>query len=473
MGRSGVAIADAAVKQGAIVTVYDQHLSDDARAAAIVDRLHGLGASVVTGWHGHLENDFDILVTSPGFHRHHPSIMDAQRFGKEIISEIEFAYRISRAPIVAITGTNGKSTTTVLAWMLLNAARSDGGFTAAPFEDSVQSPLRLPAILCGNISGTGYPEATLTEAAAVALDNQVLVAEVSSFQLEWVSRFKPIAAAITNVTPDHGDRHPSFADYKQTKVRIFGAMGESDIAVFNESERSLKMEDILSSVPRGVGIRSFSLNFEGSGKCQPTTYRDGGILSYSGRLIEMSQLALGGEHNVTNSLMAWELACAALPPLTDAMADRMLTSLAQFRGLAHRMEFVGERNGVCVYNNSMCTNPQAVMTSVDSLTMRQHLLMGGNMKNVDYGALRAYLQQSSHRVYLFGNPSESQELAAVLGADWPVFSSLRSAFCNAIEFAGSGEAIVLSPGCRSSYPYADFRERGDDFRRMAKEWINE
>lgn len=457
MGRSGQAIARACVEHGAEATVYDETTAETPDRLAIVDHLQGLGAQVVAGWHGRLDPaDFDLLVASPGFRREHAAIRDALAGGREVISEVEFAYRIAKSPIVAITGTNGKSTTTVLTWLVLGGALGQG----------------RRAILCGNLSGSGYPELTLTEAALDGSPQDILVAEVSSYQLEWVRDFRPRAAAITNVTPDHLDRHPTFEDYLQTKLRIFARMGAGDVAVANESEPSLPIERLLAAMAPEVGLRTFVADgarhtYSKGQFSSPTTYRDGDHLVLGGRSVAISDLPLTAEHDLTNAMMAWELALAAAP---DGAFEPMLRGLLGFRGLENRMERLGERGGVLVVNNSMCTNPAAVVSSSRGLRMPQHLLMGGHTKNLDFTPVRDYLATSGHRAYLFGG-TETDPLDAQLGGAWPRFASLDEAFAAACASAKAGEAILLAPGCMSASPFPSFRERGAHFRALARAWF--
>ncbi len=463
MGRSGFTIANAAQKRGAIVTVYDEHAADTDDRMAAVEKLQGLGVNVVTGWHGRLKDEaFDLLVASPGFKREHPAIRDALSKNKEVISEVEFAYRISKAPIIAITGTNGKSTTTVMTWLILKGAEVD-------------------AVLCGNLSGSGYPELTLTEAADVSTENQVLVAEVSSYQLEWVKEFRPRVATITNVTPDHLDRHPDFEDYKNTKLRLFAKMGNGDVVVVNEHEPSLHTEDLERAVSKDVALRVFSSATEPSSHeewgaaTELSTRRQNGTLILNGKEVRLQDLPLIGDHNITNALQAWELATAFLAADSERRFVGMLRGLMEFKGLQNRMERLGEKNGVLLVNNSMCTNPRAVIVSSSSLPMRQHILMGGLTKNLDFSVVRDYLGHENHQVYLFGDEASSSEpeaLGTQLGKKWPEFPTLESAFQAATQAARPGEAILLAPGCLSAYPYANFRERGDAFRRIAKEWLD-
>lgn len=398
MGVSGLAAAEALTAKGACVTVLEQRPADSGVPVATLDRLQALGADLITGWSGRIDPDeFDLLVVSPGFPVDHPAIRDMT--SREVWGEIELAYRITEAPIIAITGTNGKSTTAVLTWQLLKAEGKD-------------------AVLCGNIAGSGYPEVPLTKAALESGPEAFLVAEVSSFQLETISTFRAVAAAITNISPDHLDRHGSLEEYAAAKRRIFENQEPGDLA--------------LDGPPSGFDL-------------------------------QVSQ-AIPGEHGRANAAIAWALANHVVK-----LGPKAEEALRTFSGLAHRLERIGERNGVSVVNNSMCTNPAALIASLEALGPRQHVLMGGKRKNFSFVDVGPALQAGEHRAYLMGD--EAEPLNAELGGEWPIFPGLKDAFAAAAEKAGSGEAIALSPGCASAAPYANFRERGDAFRAIAQEWL--
>ncbi len=442
MGVSGEAVARAVQVHGGVPTVFDQKPADTASIMPVIDRLQANGIEAIAGWHGHLDpNEFDCLVVSPGFPRAHPAIKDMA--GKPILSEVEFAGRIALAPILAITGTNGKSTTTVMLWSILKGAHQD-------------------AYLCGNIAGSGYPEMTLTEAAMTAGPESFLVAEISSYQLEFVSTFRPRVAAITNVTPDHMDRHPDFADYHATKMRIFDRIADEDRAVINLDEPSLSIEEIQRKVQENRKIITFSPSGNHIGNGQ--TRRDGENLILSGETVPIASLPLSGDHNLTNAMMAWEMAAAVVRPSIG-----MLEGLREFRGLANRMEPLGEFRGVTVINNSMCTNPAAVIASSKSVPGRQHLLMGGITKNLDFQPVGEYLSSTPHAVYLFG--PDPARLQSMLGREWPAFQSMESAWHAATQAAAPGDTILLAPGCASADPYVNFRERGDAFKEMVRSWM--
>lgn len=440
MGRSGIAIAHAAAKNEAYVCVYDEKSADTPERIADVEKLEAAGIEVVTGWHGRLNSEtLDILVASPGFRRDHPAIRDALGTKCEVISEVEFAYRIAKAPILAITGTNGKSTTTVMAWMCAKTFCSG-------------------ALLCGNISGSGYPELTLTEAATIAKEDDILVAEISSYQLEWVRDFKPKAATITNITPDHFDRHPHFVDYYDTKMRIFAAQDETDFAIVNRNEPSLPFDRLSEAVSRA----------------QIKPFPEDGIVSvdeshihFYGASLAKSEFQVIGEHNFVNSMQALRLS-ECFCPNPPQHAEAMLQALTKVAPLQHRMEKVGFKNGVTIVNNSMCTNPSAVVASAYAIRQPLILLMGGEMKGLDFAEAGEALRELGCRVVLFSE--FRRDLGASLKMDCPGFESMQEAFDFAVSEAKTGDCVMLAPGCASAFPYPNFRDRGDDFREFARRW---
>jgi UDP-N-acetylmuramoylalanine--D-glutamate ligase len=433
-GRSGVAVARAAKKLGAEPTVYDSKPADDPKLAGFADELRWAGIPFVGGFEGPLNpGTTDILVTSPGVDSRSEILQGAKEAGIEVIGEIEFAYRISKAPIVAITGTNGKSTTTLMTYLCLKA-------------------LEMEPVLCGNIYGSGFEEVPLTEAAANSREDQVLVAEISSFQLEWITSFRPKCAAITNITPDHLNRYDSFDDYAKTKLRIFENMGAGDCEIARSGDRAIGSTD---------GPRIIETQF------------DDHAIYIHGHAIPLSELPFSEPHNIQNAAMAGLLAyCIAEARGKDGgcAVNRIAQGLKGFHGLRHRMEYVGERNGIRIINNSMCTNPGAVIASSESILAPQHLLMGGITKGLDFTPVGQYLNGKPIRVYLFG--ADGSKIREQLKAEFPVLSTMGEAFEAAIAKARPGEVVMLSPGCASMDQFNDFRARGDEFKRIAKEWLD-
>lgn len=500
LGRSGLAIGKAALALGAHPHVYDEKPLEELPKRDAYEEAVSLGLPVTLGWDGSFldgEARPDVLVANPAVDKTHPKLLAALAAGVQVISEVEFAYRISKAPILAITGTNGKSTTTVMTYLALRACGID-------------------AVLCGNIFGSGYPELAMTDAALASTEDQILVAEISSFQLEWVHDFRPVAAGITNIWPDHLNRYASFEEYAQTKHRIFACQGEGDYAV-------VKANDPMVVPPGGSGLGYRPRGARrtanaGAANGLPTVLTFGATgeharveemdLQLLNQRIRLDSLPFSEPHNYVNAAMAGLLAYGALasiarkrpesaaaelireaertdsarrkaarsvydartvePPLL-ALPMGIVEGLRSFKGLAHRMEWLGEKGWVRVINNSMCTNPDAVIKSAMAVRDPAHLLIGGVNKGLDFGPLRHYLANHRHRAYLFG--SDAANLDAMLGGSHPTFRTLQEAFAAATEKAVPGEVIMLAPGCASTDQFRDFRERGDVFRDIAKEWL--
>lgn len=432
IGRSGVASAKALARLGWEPVVVDESKAPSAARDAAAGELAGLGVEHYLGWTGApMDLGAQRVVVSPGFDKRHPWLLAAVAAGLDVIGEVEVAYEVAEAPIVAITGTNGKSTTTVMAWLGIQGA----GKTAH---------------LCGNIYGSGYPERPLAEAALEADREDVLVAEISSFQLEWIRAFRPAVAAITNVSPDHLNRYASFAEYARTKLRLFEALGSAGWAIAPHDDPTLRP-------PAGT-------RFAGFGGTASDARTEAGDLVCGEWRRPLSGFDLGAPHNVLNAQVALLIGRALGLDL-----DRFADGLREFRGLAHRMQPAGEARGVRFVNNSMCTNPAAVLASTSGVDAEVlHVLVGGQNKGLDFSPLNEVLKTPGRRLYLFGR--EADAIGALLGGGLPVFGTLDEAFGAAVQAAASGDVVMLAPGCASTDQFADFRERGERFLDLAKEW---
>lgn len=450
LGRSGLAVAAAAQAAGHSPAVFDAKPADDPKVKPHAKQLKQHGIPFTPAFEGRFgKSDFDQLVTSPGVDMRSPILKEASRNGVEVIGEIEFAYRISKAPIIGITGTNGKSTTTVMTWQALKAAGQE-------------------AILCGNIYGSGLDEVPLTEAAMNSTPDQVLVAEISSFQLEWVHDFRPRCAGITNISPDHLNRYDNYEQYANTKRRLFDRMGEGDTIVANAGDTHTFPSNT-SLRDRGFGLPR--VHFYGAAGVDASF--DAGHLKVA--IAEpVSGLPFHEKHNLLNACHAALLALGYLETNREMSpgekVERVLAGLKHFRGLAHRMERLGHKGGIEVINNSMCTNPAAVIASSSGVPAPQHLLIGGMKKNYDFSPVGEYLTRTGHQAYLFGR--DALEINEELGGLYSVFSTMKQAFRAARDKAVPGEVIMLAPGCASMDQFADFVARGEEFKKMAKEWLD-
>ena len=435
LGRSGLAVAKAAIARGARVTVYDETPRDRLSKPKLVAEAESVGASVVLGQPFLVPANEDFIVVNPAIDHRHPAL---QAQPEKVIGEIEFAYRISKAPIVAITGTNGKSTTTAMTVIALRAAGVD-------------------AVLCGNIFGSGLSEMPLTDAADQSTPNQVLVAEVSSFQLEWVREFAPIAAAITTITPDHLDRYDSFAQYAATKERIFERAGvKVDARDFSSREEGW------SYVTDGPGALAFAI--------------ESVVPSPESLKLDPAEFKVIGVHNMENVRTAMMLTKAAVEwqftngfREPDQVPDACLEALKEFGGLSHRMQNLGVAGGVRFINNSMCTNPAAVVASIQSLgdSSALHVLIGGVNKDLPFAPLDEYLGSNPVRVYLFGR--DAQQIQKEISQRGAVYDTMKQAFDAAVHEAKEGDTVMLAPGCASMDQFRDFRHRGDVFTEYVRD----
>jgi UDP-N-acetylmuramoylalanine--D-glutamate ligase len=496
LGRSGLAVAKAVIQRGGNAIVLDQKPEAQLAKPELKAEAEAAGAIVMTGWDGStLPDGVTQLVVNPAVPMRHPLLAKAREAGIEVIGEIEFAYRVAKAPIVAITGSNGKSTTVVMTYLCLQACG-------------------IEARLCGNLYGSGYPETTLTEAALEAAAGEVLVAEVSSFQLETIVAFEPMVAGITKIAADHLDRYEGFAEYAETKNRIFENQTEADLAVVRAFDPEVRVPGHKTGQyqPRerrgipsvsDVGPRVLTFGANGThAQIDETTLH---ILDKS---IPIADLPFTEPHNVLNAAMAGLMAFAVIRAraerdpssvfaqiLARANASRklaprrqtagpapvnpefvlpaeILQGLKAFRGLSHRMELVGSRNGVRVINNSMCTNPDAVMNGLQAAKDPVHALIGGINKELnekDWQPLRTYLANRRHRVYLFGR--DAGPINQFLGGGYTDFGTMDKAFVAAAAAASAPDVIMLAPGCASSDQFRDFTDRGNVFKQIAKEWL--
>ncbi|HWA82487.1 MAG TPA: UDP-N-acetylmuramoyl-L-alanine--D-glutamate ligase [Fimbriimonadaceae bacterium] len=518
LGRSGLAIARACLALGAVPTVYDKARPEQMVKQDVLESARELGFGLHLGWEGRFDpGTLDWLVTNPGVDMRSPVLQQAKADGIEILSEVEFAYRIAKAPIVALTGTNGKSTTTAMTYLALRECGID-------------------AVLCGNIFGSGLPEVPLTEAALHSTPDQVLVAEISSFQLEWVSQFRPAVAGITNIAPDHLDRYDSFQQYADTKMRIFAAQGSGDYAVVRAYDPVVRLGASASPrrLRRGTAFQAVSASgfqpevqsLEGSethrleGDATIFTFGSQGehaqVLEEEIRILDKTiktdEMQVIGTHNYANAAMAGLMAYGALRWLASdshpggrasELAKRLLDeaeaasgrksprrvaqitnhkpqaplflplpialALRSFKGIEHRMEYLGSRNGVRIINNSMCTNPEAVVRSAQAVKGPNHLIMGGKDKDLPFAPVKNYLANGMHKAYLYGEAKEVLNIQ--LGGGFPTYNTLQEAFRAATEKARPGEVIMLAPGCASTDQFNDFRDRGNVFKKIAKEWL--
>lgn len=430
LARTGRECACFLASHGAGVWLSDRRSARELKEE--MEKLAGLALEYRLGGEDRRWLDgMDLVVPSPGVPATNPLLEEAVTRGIEVTSEVELAYRFLRSPLIAITGTNGKSTTTTLVGEILTAHGAKvfvGGNIGAP--------------LIGFIGG----------------DWEWGVVEISSFQLEWTRRFRPRIAVLLNVTEDHLDRHATFADYCRAKERIFQAQSEEDWAVVNRDDplvwamRQRLQSRVLSfgftEVPEGVFAAENELVWR---------------LGRHEERFPLGRVKIRGVHNLENMMAAIAVAKAAGVP-----APVIQQTLEHFAGLPHRLEFVREKDGVRYYNDSKGTNVGAVVKSLASFPAPVILIAGGVDKGGDYGALQAGIRQRVKRLILFG--AAKQTIAAALGhlSDTVLVADLPAAVRDALEHARPGDVVLLSPACSSFDMFRNYAERGDLFKSLVR-----
>jgi UDP-N-acetylmuramoylalanine--D-glutamate ligase len=438
LGKSGVASALFLKKHGAIVTVSDTKSGDELRNEIPVLLDHGI--AVESGGHG--ERTFrgqDLIVVSPGVPVNAAPLVQARSAGETVIGEIELAGRFLPGPIVAITGSNGKTTTTTLTGEIIAA---DG----------------FPVLVGGNI---GTPAISLAERAD---RGTVVVLEVSSFQLETINTFRPKIAVILNVTPDHLDRHGTFEAYADAKARIFDNQNGDDFAVLNADDPTCV------ALARRTKAQVFW--FSRQKELQSGTWvHDGNVMFRSStgqrEILQVSDIPLKGAHNLENVLAA---VCAS--SLVGCAPRQIRHAVMNFKAVEHRLEFVATVNGVDYYNDSKATNVDATIKALESFPANIHLILGGKDKGSDYSVLNDLLRQRVKRVYTIGAAAgkiESQIVSEKNGGPEIVHAeTLENAIRKAHSAAQAGDVVLLAPACASFDQFKSYEHRGKIFKEIVR-----
>jgi UDP-N-acetylmuramoylalanine--D-glutamate ligase len=438
--RSGQALARALARRGVALSVGDEK----PRSAFEEETVARLEADGVRFFFGETPSELlegaHWLAVSPGVPAGSPLVLEARKRGLTVLAEIEIAWRIAQAEAegqnrwVAITGTNGKSTTTAwIAEILRRAGR--------------------PVALAGNI---GVPlSAFLSERSP-----RDFVCEVSSFQLETIEQFHADVAVLTNITPDHLDRHEGFGDYVRAKKRVFENQDREDFAVLNDDD----------AASRPIVTRSRRVAFSRRHRCEGGAWIDSGSLvaevgGAARAVLSEKDLALAGAHNVENALAA--LAAAACLGTPDSS---IAAGLAHFKGLPHRTELIVERDGVAWIDDSKGTNVDATKKSLEGFPAgRVLLILGGRDKHGDFKALAPAVSRAARLVLTVGEAAASIEkaLSAVVAVESA--GTMDEAVRRAAALARPGDTVLLSPACASFDQYRNYEERGDHFARLARE----
>jgi UDP-N-acetylmuramoylalanine--D-glutamate ligase len=375
----------------------------------------------------------DLVVVSPGVPPRLPLIQAADRRGVPVISELEAAFHAASAPVVAVTGTNGKSTCVEMLGEIFRNAGAD-------------------VLVAGNVG------VALSEVAEDLSEDGVLVVEVSSFQLERTPEFRPKVAALLNVTQDHLDRHGDMGGYLESKIKIFANQRDDDVAILNADQPELV--SAMADLP-AARLMTFSLE----GPVESGVYLEGDEVRCRWEGVERplfarDSLSVPGPHNIANAMAAAAAALAMGVP-----ARRAAKGLQAFRGLEHRMERARVLEGVTFVNDSKATNPDSLRQALLSMPGDVFLIAGGRDKGMSFDELAPLVEEKAKGVFLIGEAAE-RLLEAWSEVGPVIVPSLEEAVSRAWEEAAEGDSVLLSPGCASFDMFDDFEDRGRKFKRI-------
>jgi UDP-N-acetylmuramoylalanine--D-glutamate ligase len=424
-GLSGAAAALLLKSEGAKVTVLDS--ADEKKLLrSTIDNLRGQGIEVISGSDADRDsNKYDLIVTSPGID---PASALGRNFWSrkiEMIGELELGWRSCNTPVIAVTGTNGKTTTTEMLAEMLNQCGQK-------------------TIACGNI---GKP---LSEVAREKIKYDVLTVEVSSFQLETIREFHPSIALWLNFAPDHLDRYRSVAEYRAAKLRLFENQTGDDVAIINANEQ----------LPE---LRARKITFSAYTNRADFRLSEGAILFENQPVLRMNQTKLRGSHNIENLM-----ATLAAGHARGLSFEQMVPPLNAYEPQPHRCEFVRQIGGVDYINDSKATNLDAVEKALQAQTKPVVLIAGGKDKGFNYQPLRALVKEKVRATILIG------EMAKQIARDWDgiikidMAASLADAVERAHATAKSGEVVLFSPGTSSFDMFKSYADRGDQFRALVQ-----
>ena len=433
LGKSGVASSLFLQSRGARVTVSDEKSQEQLRTEipALLDK----GIMVETGKHGERTfRDQDLIVVSPGVPNDVPQLMNARKMGIPVIGEIELAARYLEGKVIAITGSNGKTTTTTLTGEVIAA----GG---------------LQSLVGGNI---GTPAITFVDQSS---PNTWVVLEISSFQLETIETFKPHIAAILNITPDHLDRHGSMEAYIAAKARIFETQTDKDFAVLN-------MDDP-TCVALGQKLTPRVYWFSRKTEVERGSFVRGGRIVFRDargerEIMPVEEITLKGAHNLENVLAA-----AAMGILAGVEPAKVRRAVKGFKAVEHRLEYTATMRGVQYFNDSKATNVDATIKALESFPGNIHLILGGKDKGSDYSVLNDLLKARVKRVYTIGAAAQKIE-SQISGVNVTSAGTLDQAVRKASEFAEPGDVVLLAPACASFDQFQSYEQRGRVFKEVVR-----
>jgi UDP-N-acetylmuramoylalanine--D-glutamate ligase len=445
LGVTGAALARFLSSRGAAVVATD--MASESDLGTRVQAFQAAGISLELG--GHRSETFkaaDMIVLSPGVSHTIKPVLEARERGIPVIGEIELASRYIRQPLVAVTGTNGKTTTTELLGDMLKRSG-------------------LNVFVGGNIGNPLIDYAGGKQAA------DVIVAEISSFQLDTIETFKPEVGVLLNITADHLDRYPNFEAYAASKMRLFENQQAGDIAVLNGSDplvralsENIKSRKLIYPNPT-AGEKGATLNNHSITLCTDSFIGTASKIRHptsdirNQYALDLNRFKLAGRHNLENACAAGLAALAA-----GGQPDAIQRTLDQYRGSAHRMEYVATIGGVDFYNDSKATNVDAVMRAVECFSRPVVLIMGGLDKGGDFTGLREIVTRQVKKLFVMGQAADLIRTALGDRVSTAAVVSMQDAARMAYQAGSPGDVVLLSPGCASFDMYDNYARRGEDFK---------
>jgi UDP-N-acetylmuramoylalanine--D-glutamate ligase len=433
LGQTAVAVVRLLLREGARPFVTEKAAGE--KYEPLRAQLEGLGVPCEIG--GHSEAAFDgaaLVIPSPGVSPKLDIIRRAQSAGADVAGEMEYAFRFCRSRLLAVTGTNGKTTATELLRTLVASCGKR-------------------VVLAGN---NAFP---FSAAVTIEPAPEFIVLEVSSYQLETAREFRPWIAAVMNVTPDHLARHGTVDEYAAVKARIYANQTESDAAVINRDDPYVKR--------MGDGLRARVVPFSQVDRVQDGLWADGaGIFAGDERVAEMSDIRIPGRHNVENALCALAMMRAG-----GFDWPRTLGGLREFRGVEHRIEFVVRHAGVDWYNDSKSTNIDSLRVALDSFEEPIVLIAGGQGKGSDYRVLREVVAARVRRLVTIGEDAETLEAAFGDMVGFERATDMADAVSRAGAAAAAGNVVLLSPACASFDMFDNFEHRGRVFKECVGRYV--
>jgi UDP-N-acetylmuramoylalanine--D-glutamate ligase len=438
-GRSGIAAAKLLKRNGAKVFLSDDIKKDELKFFD-EEVLKKAGIEFELGGHSDRVFDSDVIIKSPGILPDSEVMLKAEKLDKKVYSEIEAAYWFCKCPIIAITGTNGKTTTTILTGEI---------FKAAGFDTKI----------CGNV-GLAF-----SEVVSDVKKDSIVVLEVSSFQLNNIEEFRPKISVLMNITPDHIDWHKSFENYLKAKLEILKNQTEEDLTIINYDDETLR-EAIKDVKPRKAYF-SIKENLPEK-EAEAGSFISNGKIIYFDKtknteeeIMDAREINIRGNHNLYNSL-ASIISARAFEIKKEIIRD----TLMKFHGVEHRIEFVREINAVSFYNDSKATNIDSLIVALESFDKNLILILGGREKGNDYSRVDELVMDRVKEIIAIGETKEKifshfNDFKKVTKED-----SMETAVNRAFASGVKGDIVLLSPACKSFDMFDSFEHRGKEFKRF-------